>query len=384
MSVRIDVSEFWSSFRNQFPVTRNYAYLNSAGVAPLSAPAAEAMRRYVEEISTHGATRYSRMLKDVEATRQSFARLIGAEKDEIAFVANTSDGLSLVANGIDWKAGDRVLVPDHEFPANVYPWLGLRDQGVEVERIPFTDGCCRPEEIEKHLPGARLLTVSAVTYANGFRFDLETLGALCKKHGVRFCVDGIQALGVLPIDVKRMQIDYLAADGHKWLLSPEGAGCFYISRDSLSTLRPSKIGWYNFINEYDFANIDFTFKPHAGRFEEGTLNVPGLTAFGASLDFILETGVERISARIKELSDQLIVGLKDLGYTIRSPRDGKDWSGIVSFAGDGQDEKRLTAALEAKVFIAYRNGALRASPHAFNNQEDIDRLLRVLQQHSPV
>ncbi len=373
----------WKEFRRNFAVTEEYAYLNNAGVAPLSAPGAEALREYMAEISRHGAARYARMYKPTEAVRDDFSRLIGAAPEEIAFVANTSDGLSLVANGLDWKPGDRILVPENEFPANVYPWLALESKGVLVERIPFVDGRCPTEHIEKMLPGARLLSVSAVTYSNGYRFDLEALGALCRKHDVRFCVDGIQALGVLPLDVRRARIDYLAADGHKWLVSPEGAGCFYVARERMDELRPSKIGWRNVRNDMDFAAIDFTFKDNAGRYEEGTPNVPGLMAFGASLRFLQETGIEAIAARVRELGDYLVEGLEKLGYRVRSPRGEGEWSGIVSFMGDDNDARRLNACLESQVFIAFRDGALRASPHAYNDFDDIDRLLEVLAAHRP-
>jgi selenocysteine lyase/cysteine desulfurase len=371
------------ALRKQFPVTNQYAYLNNAGVAPLCLPAANAVKDFADEALMHGAARYKSIYDRCEAVRTSFAKLVNAAPAEIAFVANTSDGLSLVANGIDWKAGDRVLVPEHEFPANVYPWLNLERLGVVVERIPFVENRCPPEQIEKYIAGARLLSVSAVSFANGYRFDLEALGEMCAQHGVLFCVDGIQALGALPVDVKKCRIDFMPADGHKWLVGPEGAGCLYVATKNFDQLRPSKIGWRNVRGDLNFSTIDFVFKNTAGRYEEGTPNVPGLYGLGAAIDLLLATGSEAIAAGIKALTDYAVSELTSLGYQVRSPRTAEDWSGIVSFTGDGDDVKRVNAAAAAGIILAHRAGAIRISPHAYNNHADIDRFLEVMRNHRP-
>lgn len=371
------------SLRKEFPVTEKYAYLNNAGVAPLSRPAAEAVHEFALEALMHGAARYKNIYDRCEAARGSFARLIGAAPKDVAVVANTSDGLSLVANGIDWKPGDRVLVPEHEFPANVYPWLNLQKRGVVVERIPFVDERCPPEHIEKFLPGAKLLSLSAVSFANGYRYQLEDIGRLCKNHGVLFCVDGIQALGALPLDVKQCGIDFLAADGHKWITGPEGVGGFYIAPERIELVAPSKVGWRNVKGDLNFSVIDFTFKTDAGRYEEGTPNVPGLFGMEAALELIQETGLPVITARIKQLTDTLVEELPKLGFKVRSPRGGDDWSGIVSFIGDDRDAQRFAAAAKEDVVIAHRAGALRASPHAYNDEHDIERLLSALAEDRP-
>lgn len=371
------------SLRQEFPVTERYAYLNNAGVAPLSRAAGEAVRDFALEAVLHGAARYPQVYKRCEAARASFAALVGAAPAEIALVANTSDGLSLVANGLDWRPGDRVLVPDHEFPSNVYPWLNLEKRGVVVERIPFVDERCPPEHIERFMPGARMLTVSAVSFANGYRFQLEALGELCEKHGVLFCVDGIQALGALPVDVKRAKIDFLAADGHKWITGPEGAGGFYVAPHRMAALAPSKLGWRNVKGDLQFSVIDFTLKDDAGRYEEGTPNVPGLYGMGAAIELLREAGLPAVTARIRALTDVLAVELPKLGYRVRSPRGGDDWSGIISFTGDARDAERMAAAQKTGVLIAHRAGALRASPHAFNDERDLERLFAVLAADRP-
>ncbi len=375
----------WSAFRAQFPVTERYCYLNNAGVAPMSLAAATAVRSWADEMLHHGAARYSQLYAGIVQARRTCARLVGAAPEEIAFVANTSDGLSLVANGLEWKPGDRILVPDLEFPANVYPWLSLAERkGVVVERIPFVDGRCPPEQIEARLPGARLLSLSAVSFANGFRYDLAAVGDLCRKHGVLFCVDGIQALGAIPVDVRRAKIDFLAADGHKWMTGPEGLGLFYVARERMPELYPSKIGWSNVANPLEFSTIDFRLRDDAGRYEEGTPNVGGILGLGAALEALLAVGIETIHARILALTDRLVSELPALGYRVRSPRAGADRSGIVSFLGDADDAARMAKASEAGIVIAYRGGALRASPHAFNDDADLDRLLAFLRDHRPV
>ncbi len=371
------------ALRSQFRITDRYSYLNNAGIAPLCRPAEDGIKEFVEEAATHGAARYKVIFDRCESVRDSFAKLIHASPAEVAFVANTSDGISLVANGIDWKPGDRVVIPDHEFPANVYPWLALERFGVKVDRVPFVEGRCPPEAIIAKLPGARLLSVSAVSYATGYRFDLETLGRACQQNGVLFCVDGIQALGALPIDVASMHIDFLSADGHKWLVGPEGAGCFYASRKRFHELRPSKVGWRNVRGDLNFGVIDFTFKDTAGRYEEGTPNVPGLFGLAGALRLLLDTGAAQIEEQIKTLTDYLCEALPKIGYQVRSPRQAKEWSGIVSFQGDDHDAKRMGLALERGIVIAHRDGALRASPHAYNNLADLDRLLEVLAEIRP-
>src|SRR5207247_444896 len=223
--------------------------------------------------------------------------------------------------------------------ANIYPWMEVaRSRGVELVMVPeetAADGfrhvpLDRILEAADH-PRTRLVTLSHVEYASGQRHDLAKVGAFCRQRGILFCVDAIQSLGALPVDVESMHIDYLSADGHKWLLGPEGAGVFYCRRERLEHTRPGTIGWMNVVDAQNYGNYDYTLRPDAGRFECGSYNVPGLLALKGSVELLTAVGVEAVASRVKALTDRLIGGLRGKGYGIISPRTAEQWSGIVSF-----------------------------------------------------
>jgi selenocysteine lyase/cysteine desulfurase len=372
----------WERTRSFFPVAQRLAYLNHAGVAPISTRVAEALARYAAEATERGAFDYERAYDaEIERVRARGALLIGAGSDEIAFVKNTSEGLGLVAAGLDWRRGDRVVVCDLEYPSNVYAWWSLRPRGVETVMLESRDGALPLERVEEALrhPRTRLLSLSSVEFGSGARNDLETLGRLCRERGVLFCVDAIQSLGCFPLDVGRCQIDFLAADGHKWLLSVEGCGLFYCRRALLASLTPRVVGWRSVTDNTDFDRYHFDLQPGAGRFEEGTPNTPGIFALGAAIDLLLELGVEAIGARVLELTDALCDGLRSRGARLASPRDGGQASGIVAFTLPDEPPRRTAARLRAAgVFVVARRGCVRASPHFYNSPEDLDRLLRSL------
>jgi cysteine desulfurase/selenocysteine lyase len=373
-----------------FPILRHLHFFNHAGVAPLPHIGAEAFRVYAHQAE---ATAYlnSGWHQDIEKLRLSSASLINAHRDEIAFVKNTSEGISIVASGLEWQFGDKIVTTAVEYPANIYPWMeAARARGVKLIMVPeedFEDGA-RHVPVEKILeaasdPRTRLIALSHVEFASGQRHDLTQIGQFCAERQIRFCVDGIQSMGVLPIDVKAMQIDYLSADGHKWLLGPEGAGIFYCRRELLEHTRPLMIGWMNVVNAQDFGNYDYTLRPDAGRFECGSYNVPGLLALKASLDLLQSCGVEQISQRLKLLGDLLIAGLRKKGYRIISPRDAERWSGIVSFASPTHSHDQIFMDLRRRhqIEIAVREGRLRCSPHFYNTEAQIEKLIEALPAH---
>ncbi|MBL8851678.1 MAG: aminotransferase class V-fold PLP-dependent enzyme [Planctomycetaceae bacterium] len=371
-----------SDFRNEFPVTREWAYLNHAAVAPLSRRAHDRILAWAADVTNHGNVREAEWYREVEAVRASSARLINASPDEIAFLKNTSEGLALVAEGLDLKAGDSVVAIGREFPANVYPWLQLQSRGVDVRAVPPGDrGRVSADDIAAAIDGTtRLLSISFVQYASGFRSDLAALGGLCRERGVMFCVDAIQGLGVHPLDVAAMQIDFLAADGHKWLVSPEGAAIFYCRRELLERLRPVSVGWKSVANYGNFAQVDFRWAPTAARFECGSLNVAGIVALGASLELFEEVGIAEIERRVFDVTELLVQRLAAAGASVYSSRLAGEWSGIVSFEWPDGDSKRLKLqCLKRNVMISYRDGRLRASPHFYNNASDIDALLDALE-----
>jgi len=372
----------WARTRSFFPVTVDLAYLNHAGVAPISTRVEEALRRYAAEATRRGAFDYAAAYDaEIERVRARAAQLLGARPDEIAFVKNTTEGIGLVAGGLDWRRGDQVITCDLEYPSNVYPWWALADRGVETVMLRAEGGRLPLERVEQALrsPRARLLALSSVEFASGARNDLDALGRLCRERGVLFCVDAIQSLGCLPLDVERSHVDFLAADGHKWLLSVEGCGVFYCARRVLGLVRPHVVGWRSVVDNQDFDTYHTELQPGAGRFEEGTPNTPGIFALGAALDLVLEIGVEAIAGRVLALTDRLAQGLRERGAELLSPRAGGAASGIVSFRLPDEEPARTVARLRARrLFVVARRGGVRASPHFYNDESEIDRLLAAL------
>jgi selenocysteine lyase/cysteine desulfurase len=372
----------WERVRELFPVTRKLVYLNHAGVAPISVRVREALDRYAEEALERGAFRYAEVVDaEIERARGRAATLLGARADEIAFVKNTTEGLGIVAAGLDWRPGDRVVTCDLEYPSNVYPWWWLRDRGVETRMLPSVAGRLPLALVEDALrdPAVRLLALSSVEFGSGFRQDLAALGRLCRERGALFCVDAIQSLGAIPLDVEACGIDFLAADGHKWLLSVEGCGIFYCARRALERVAPRVVGWRSVTDNADYDRLHLELQPGAGRFEEGSPNAPGIFALGAALDLLLELGVEAIWARVQQLAAHLVRGLEARGAQVLSPQGPGETSGIVSFAWPGEAPSETAARLRAAgVFVVARRGGVRASPHFYNDEGELDRLLAAL------
>lgn len=365
----------------EFPIAAHYAFFNHAGVAPIAARAADAIRLYAQQAETH-AYLTGKWYKQAEIVRRNCASLIHADPAEIAFVKNTSEGLAFVANGLTWNPGDQVLSTNVEYPSNVYPWMDLAQRlGVEHIMIPERHGRIDPDELLNAVtPRTRIIALSHVEYASGFRHDLARIGNFCRSKGILFCVDAIQSCGVLPVDVQSMAIDFLSADGHKWLLGPEGCGFFYCRKELIPSLRP-EIGWMNVVNATDFANYDFTLQPDAKRFECGSYNIPGVLAFGAALQLLLDVGIDTVWQRVHALTTHLCNGLADKGYTVFSSRRDGEASGIVSFTAPGHDHQAILRDLEQRrIILALREGRLRASPHFYNTPEEIDQLLNALPQ----
>lgn len=360
------------SYRREFGVVKDSVYLDHAGVAPVPDRVKNEVTEFLSRASDKAILDYDSWMARVEEVRASAATLIGSNTDEIAFIKNTSHGISLVAGGIDWQEGDNVIITEKEFPANVYPWLDLRSKGVEVRTAPFKGGRISLGDIEALIDSrTRLVSVSHVQSVNGFRIDLKKLGRLCRQRDVLLFVDAIQSLGVVPMDVKEYNLDFLSADGHKWLLSPEGTGIFYCRQDLCPALKPGLIGWMCVENDADFENIDYRLKSQAGRFEEGSYNVMGIYALGASLDMILEIGVENILERVNGLGEFIINEAEKRGFEVKSPRNSNDRGGIVSFSGNFDPVSMRQKLMENSIVVNERGGALRLAPHFYNTEEDI-------------
>ncbi len=368
-------------WRSEFPVTERYIYLNHAGVAPLSRRVRDAMVGFVEDATVNGAVNSDVWAEKAEECRVQAAKLINAAPCEIAFMKNTSQGILLAANGIDWRVGDNVVTTAVEFPANVYPWWSLRERyGVETRMVPERDGRIEITEIEAAITDrTRAITISHVEFASGFRNSLEALGALCRERNIWFVVDAIQSLGVIGLDVKAAQIDILAADGHKWLLGPEGAAIFYCAQEKQEQLINTNVGWASVVDPRDFLNYDFTQKPDATRFEEGSYNSVGLYALQAALALLLDVGIRTIEERVSALTAQLMQGLHAKGYRVVTPETKDERAGIVLFESTRHAPDEIIALLKAeRIIAAARGSGVRVSPHFYNTALEMAHLLEVL------
>ena len=370
----------WGRFRSLMPVARRWAYLDHAAVSPLPGPTAEALTAWAQEASTNGAAHWKAWADQVEQLRVLAARLIGAAAEEIALVANTTHGVNLVAEGFLWEPGDNVVVPADEFPTNQYPWLNLAGRGVETRRVPVDEGRLDLDRLAAACDArTRILSASWVGYASGWRNDVARLAQIAHDYGALFFLDAIQGLGVFPIDVQSWGVDFLAADGHKWMLGPEGAGVFYCRREHLERLRPVGVGWASVVGAGDFHRIELVLKDTAARYEGGSQNMAGLIALKTSLDLLAEFGFPALAQRVIELTELACRLLGEAGAVIRTPRQPGHESGIVSFELPGRDPAALRRqCLDRDVVISCRAGRLRLSAHAYNDAEDLERLVEAL------
>jgi cysteine desulfurase/selenocysteine lyase len=367
----------WDSLRAaEFPVTENWAYFDHAAVAPLPKRTGDVMRAWIAEQEANGCVNWPAWERKLEAHRRQVARLIGAHHDEIAYINSTTQGIGLVAEGFPWREGDNVVTAEEEYPSNLYPWLNLRDRGVTLRTVPSRDGRVAIDDLAAAIDNrTRILTISHVEWASGFRNDLDALAELCHARGVALFVDAIQGLGPLVIDVTRTPIDFLAADGHKWLLGPEGAGLLYVRRDWIDRLRPLGVGWHSVTASYNTPGIHFDLKPSAQRWEGGSFNMPGIQAFGTSVGLFLELGVEAVSARILDRAECAREAARLADWTVIESGRPEDRSGIVVLEREGTDPNAVVRALRSQgVAVSCRRGRLRISPHVYNNESDFRRL----------
>lgn len=366
--------------REELPITRQYTFLDHACIAPLSHRAAASMNAFIEDVHKNGGVHEDKWTEDVEKTRALAARLINCHPEEIAFTKNTSEGMSFVANGLPWQAGDNIVITQVEFPANVYPWLNLQHKGVGVRFVQEVEGRIPLEGILREVDDrTRVISISFVEFSSGFRNDLEGIGRLCREKDIVFAVDGIQGLGALRLDVRDSGIDFLAADGHKWLMAPEGAGLFYARKEAMDGLSLAEVGWASVVDKEDFLNYNFTLRPDATRFECGSLSTVCIYGLRGALELLLETGIDVIEKRVLGLTGFLCEGLVKKGYEVFSSRREKESSGIVSFYSTRHSNHGIYKELRQKgIIVSLREGRIRASPHFYNTEEEIGRLLKAL------
>lgn len=366
----------WEQYQDQFPVRKQLIYLNHAAVSPLCRRSAEAMTHLAQDAMGFGSHHYDDWVEVYDGLRRGAARLVNGDASDIAIVKNTSEGIATVAMGFDWRAGDKVVAFEEEFPANYYPWKRLEAKGVRVEWLSVLDPL---EKIDAACAGARLLAVGFVHYLSGYRVDLERLGEICRRRGCFFFVDAIQGLGAFPVDVRRCGIHGLAADGHKWLMGTEGCGLLYIDPTLRERVEPVEFGYTNVARYADYGRRDMTLRPDAGRYECGTLNTIGCYGLKATIEFVLEVGVERIAAAVQALGDRIAEGVAAKGYEVLGRRTAATGAGIVSFRKPGVESGAIVHRLRQKrIETANRSGWVRTSPHFYLNAEEIDRVIAEL------
>jgi len=377
-----DVGYDVEAIRARFPVCRHRTYFDHAGVAPCAAGVRDAVARWMEDLANRGISAESGWEESLERVRDRVAELLGARPDEIAFTRSTSHGLSLIAEGLPWRAGDEVILcSEIEYPSNVYTWQQLGRRGVVVRDLPAVGGGVSVEAVEAALgPRTRAVAVSTVQFATGVRTDVDALGALCRDRGVLLIVDGIQSVGAFPIDVRRAGVAALSADSHKWMLGVIGIGVLYVSRDVVEQVHPVLVGWRTTADMWAFDGTRFQMRADAGRFEEGSLPYALIDGLGASLDLLLELGVDAIGAHITSLLERAEKGLVELGCAVTPPASAR--AGILLFAPPDRDAAPLVDALIADGFaLSLRRGSVRISPHLYNTAAEIDRLVDRVAHH---
>ena len=365
----------WQRYAHQFPVSQRLLYLNHAAVAPLCKPAADAMKWLADDCVQFGSLHYDKWMACYQGVRDGAAALIGSQAGEIALVKNTSEGIATIAMGLDWKPGDRVVGFREEFPANFYPWKRLEERGVAVTWLSAEDPLDRIDQASR---GAKLLAISFVQYLSGYRAPIPAIGEICRRNGCIFLVDAIQGLGAFPIDV-RCGIDALAADGHKWLLGPEGCAILYVSQALQDRVFPVEFGWTNVAHYADYASRDMSLRQDAGRYECGTLNTIGLFGLEAAIKFLLEVDPREIAPVVQGLGDRIAAGVQALGYEVMGNRTPENGAGIVSFRKAGIEAGAIVRGLrERGIIAAPRAGWVRTSPHFYIDPAGIDRFLEAL------
>jgi len=365
--------------RSEFPVTRKYAYFDHAAVGPLPTRAVNAAGRVTEE-KCDGDLHWQSWEETVEATRDLVAGLIGASAEEIALVHSTTEGLAIVANGLSYEKGSNIVTCDMEFQSNLFPWQAIaRRQGLELKVVRNRDGRLRMEDFSDAIDAnTKLVAVSYVQYSNGFRIDLEDLSKIAHENDAYIVTDAVQAVGQMPVDVSKLGVDFLATSGYKWLLSPIATGFLYVRRDLFDELWPTIVGYRSDEQPWDFEFREFRPARNARRYESGQLNFPGFAGMRESVELLRTFGPDTVWRKILSLLNRLLDGIKgNAGVQVRSSLDGVSRSGIVNLTCKDPDSvaKRL---LEHAVVVSVRSGGLRISPHFYNTENEIDKLVSEL------
>lgn len=368
---------------DEFPQLAGLRYLNHAAVAPWPRRTGRAVTAFAEQNVHIGARDYPQWLETEQRLRERLSYLLNAPSTaDIALVKNTSEALSFVASGLDWQAGEQIVISDEEFPSNRIVWEALEPLGIEVIQVSLKGEDPEADLLAACGPRTRLLSISAVQYASGLRLDLQRLGQGCRQRGVLLCVDAIQHLGALPFDVRAYDCAFAMADGHKWLMGPEGLGVFYCRSDLREQLKLHEYGWHMLEDPCDYDRKDWQPAHSARRFECGSPNMLGCVALESSLSLLEQVGMKNVASALLERVGWLEEGLRTIsGITLHSPADPARRAGILTFSLAGHDHQRLFKILMGEQIVCAQRGAgIRFSPHFYTPLSVIDEALSVLRQ----
>ncbi len=372
-----------TAWHDEFPQEPGLRYLNHAAVAPWPRRASQAVSAFAEQNMRVGARDYPQWLQLEQRLRTRLTRLLNAPSSaDVALVKNTSEALSFVAFGLDWRSGDQVVISDQEFPSNRVVWEALRPQGVEVIEVSLAGSDPEAALLAACTARTRLLAISAVQYASGLRLDMTRLGAGCQQRGVLLCIDAIQQLGAQPFDVQASQCAFAMADGHKWMLGAEGLGVFYCRRDLREQLKLHEYGWHMLEDVGNYDRRDWQPAQSARRFECGSPNMLGAVALEASLALLEEVGLAQVASLIEARIARLHAGIAALpGASLLSPPEPARRAGILTFSLAGWEHPRLFEALkQQQVVCAQRGGGIRLSPHFYTPEQVIEETLELLRR----
>ncbi|MBV9737080.1 MAG: aminotransferase class V-fold PLP-dependent enzyme [Candidatus Eremiobacteraeota bacterium] len=371
--------------RALFPVTEHFNYLNHAAVGILPIPVRDAIIEFVDAHATTGIVGVWPYDLRLTEYRSEIARFIGADAEEIAVLRNSADGANAIAAGLRWEPGDEIILGDNEFPSNAYPWLACRDLGAKVRLIETERERLTPDVLRKHISKrTRVVTVSWVSFMDGYRHDLAGLAEVAHGHGALLCVDVMQSLGAFPLDVRSTGVDAVYAGGAKWLMALQGVSFLYVRKALIDRLRLAAPGWRSAANLWDFLNYEQAPVNDASRFEGGTVNFVGALSLAKAIEVLAAPG-RRIAEHVLELTDRLCDGLQRMGAEIASDRSPETSSAIVTFKLPQHDPIELGRILQKeKIITTYRTNGVRVSPHGYNTEREIDDLLTAVSEATPL
>src|SRR5256884_2379684 len=369
-----------------FPIARNCVYLNHAADGPLPSPVVRTLYTYIDDSSNFGNVNFARWTEHARGAHRRMANMIRVRPDQVAMTGSTGDGLMMIAGGLRWQPDDMIVSAECEFPSNVYPWLNLREQGVQVNLVKMRENRVAVEDVLSSITErTRLVSLSLVEFSTGYRNDIATIARYCHDRGIICGIDAAQALGALDIDVRMLGVDYLAAVSHKWLLSPHTTGILYAADDLQAQLHTARKGWFSVQEPYDFFNYEQPLKAGMARFEHSTPNGLPILGLDAALGIFecIDGGMPAVEERIVGLTSYASTGLERLGYPVVSPQGDDERSGIVCFKlhperQDISSQQLVDELASRNIHLAARGDVVRISPHFYNTLEEIDVLLNAL------